>query len=225
MELRRELLLTIGILVAINLLLAFGSIGLLVRMGPAIERILQENVYSIIAAEQMLAVIADAGGAPLSSQEQQKVKKALEHAKRNVTLEAERPVLASLTSDLPALFSGDSSKRHQAIRSIQQLIRINRQAMSKVDQRARRLGNAGAWAAVLIGLASFLLSVLVIVRLQKRFVRPLVNLHEVLEGAHQGNRLRRCQLSDAPSEVRQVMQSVNRLLDEKLQRTAADADN
>jgi len=218
MELRRELLLTIGALVSMNLLLAFGSIGLLVRMGPAIERILQENVYSIVAAEEMLADFAESGGAPLSAEARVRVERSFDKAKRNVTEPTEQPVLDSLEQSLDAAMNGDVEARGQVVGNIRRIIRINREAMKSVDEEARRLGSAGAWAAVLVGFISFLLSLVVVVRLQNRFVRPLVDLYQVLESARQGDRLRRCRIADAPREVIQVTQSVNKLLDERLQR-------
>jgi uncharacterized membrane protein len=219
MELRRELLLTIGALVLLNLFLAFGAIGLFVRMGPAIERILQENVYSVVAGEAILAELAEAGGEPLSPQARARVRQALDNAKRNVTEEQERPVLAELEGALPSAMAGELDGRRRAVASVRQLIQINRIAMRRVDEEARRLGSAGAWTAVFVGFLSFLLSVLVVVRLQRRFVRPLVDLHQVLEVAREGDRLRRCRIADAPREVIQVTQAVNRLLDERLVRT------
>ena len=53
MQLRREFLVGLGILVVLNVLFAFGAIGLLLRMSPAIERILKENVSSGEAADEM----------------------------------------------------------------------------------------------------------------------------------------------------------------------------
>lgn len=216
MELRRELLLTIGVLVLLNLLLAFGAIGLFIRMRPAIERILHENVYSTVAAEEMLAELAHAGSAPLTPEARARVGQALDNAKLNVTEEEERPVLAALERAMPSAMEGDADARRHAVASARQLIQINRVAMQEVDDEARRLGSAGAWAAVFIGFLSFLMSVVVVVRLQKRFVRPLVDLHQVLVGARAGDRLRRCGVADAPREVIQVTQAVNRLLDERL---------
>lgn len=207
-------------LVLLNLFLAFGAIGLLLRMGPAIERTLQENVYSIVAAEEMLAELAEAGSAPLEPEARARVLQALDNSKHNVTEEDERPVLAALELALPAAIDGDADGRHRAVNSVRQLIRINREAMRTVDDEARRLGDAGAWAAVFVGFLSFLLSVFVVVRIQRRFVRPLVDLHQVLEGAREGDRLRRCRLADAPREVIQVTQAVNSLLDERLERAS-----
>ncbi len=218
MELRRELLFTIGGLVLLNLLLAFGSVGLFVRMGPAIDLILQENVYSIVAAEEMLSELATAGGAPLAVDAESRIALSMEKARKNITEDEERPVLHELEQALPGAVSGDSRARERAIDAIRQLIEINREAMQLVDQEARQLGSAGAWAAVFIGFLSFLLSLIVVLRLQSRFVRPLVDLYEVLESARSGNRLRRCRLQDAPREVIQVTESVNLLLDERLSR-------
>ncbi|HEY6729249.1 MAG TPA: hypothetical protein VI197_34800 [Polyangiaceae bacterium] len=216
MELRRELLLTMGAPILLNLVLAFGAIGLFARMGPAIERILQENVYSIVSAEEILGEFAKAGAAPLPRDARARVQQALDNARRNITEDEERPVLEALARALPAAFEGDTEARRQAVDSVRQLLQTNREAMYAVDREARRMGAAGAWTAVFVGFLSFLLSVSAVVRLQKRFVRPLVELHQVLEEARQGDRLRRCRLTDAPSEVSQVTQAVNRLLDERL---------
>jgi nitrogen fixation/metabolism regulation signal transduction histidine kinase len=219
MELRREFVLMIGALVLLNLSLAFGAIGLFVRMGPAIERILRENVYSIVAAEEVLAELADAGDAPLGPEARVRVRRAVDNAKRNVTEAEERPVLATLERSLPSALEGERRGRSEVVWATRRMIQINREAMRNVDQEARRLGSAGAWAAVFVGLLSFLLSVFVIVRLQNRFVRPLVDLHQVLESARDGDRFRRCRLAAAPREITQVTQAVNRLLDERLERS------
>ena len=218
MDLRRELLLTIGTLVLLNLLLAFGAIGLFVRMGPAIARILEENVHSIVAAEGILADLGAAGDTPLDAAAELRVRQNLAQAQQNVTEAEERPILALLQQQLPNAIAADLPARQKTVHLLQQLIQINRDAMRHVDEEARRLGAAGAWAAVFVGFVSFLLSLLVVVRLQKRVLRPLVDLHEVLDDAQRGNQLRRCRPSDAPREVLQVTQSVNALLDERLRR-------
>ena len=44
MEVRRDVLLGVGALFALNLLIAFVSISLFNRMGPVIDRIQSENV-------------------------------------------------------------------------------------------------------------------------------------------------------------------------------------
>lgn len=224
MDLRREVLLTIGSLVLVNLLLAFGAIGLFVRMGPAIELILQENVYSITATEEILAELAATGGTALPRDARARVGEALQRAQRNVTEDDERPVLDALERRLPAALAGDRASREVVVADLQRLIGINRDAMGRVDEEARRLGSAGAWAAVLLGFLSFLLSLLVVVRLQRSFVGPLIELSQVMDRVHRGDHWRRCHARAAPREVLQVLEAVNRLLDERVQRDHARDD-
>lgn len=222
MDLRRELLATSGALLALNLVLAFGAIGLFVRMGPAIEHILEENMHSIVAAEEVLAELIFAGPAPLSPDAGDRVREALERAKRNVTDAAERPVLAALELELPRAVAGDPEARVRTGAKLRELIHINREAMHDADADARRLGNAGAWAAVLIGFGSFLLSLFVVTRFRERLVRPLIDLQQVFDDVRQGNRLRRCRVSDdAPRELQQLAIEINKLLDERLRAAPA----
>lgn len=216
MELQRELLLTVGALVLLNILLAFGAIGLFVRMGPAIERILQENVYSIGAAEQMLVTLAELGDAAVSAERRRHIEDALQRAKNNVTEAEEVPVLQAIEQHLGAVIAGERDAKVKAVREIWRLIIINRDAMVKVDTEAQRLGVAGAWAAVFVGFLSFAVSLLVVNRLRRRFVMPLIEIHEVFDTVRRGERYRRCRMHDAPGEVMQVMQSVNMLLDDCL---------
>lgn len=219
MELRREFFYTIGTLVALNVLLAFGAIGLFVRMLPAIERILEENVYSNIAAEEMLAVLAESPTARVPTEGRRRVEDAFRRAKSNVTEPEEIPVLDAIERNLRAALDGERDAVVAEVRAIQNLIAINRDAMRKVDREAQRLGRAGAWAAVFVGFLSFLLSVVVLGRLRRRVVEPVVELHHVLEGLRRGERFRRSSPRDAPAEIQEVLQSVNALLDERLQKT------
>ncbi len=216
MDVRRELLLTVGALVLLNLFLAFESIGLFLRMGPAIQRILDENVFSIVAAEEMLVEMAGARGHALSDPRQDRIRDAFERARSNITEIDERPIMSALEVHLPSALAGDDDAQSAVVRELDALIRINHSAMARVDHEAQRLGNAGAWAAVLVGFLSFLLSLLVLSHLRKRLLRPLEELHAVLEAVRGGDHLRRCHAADAPVELLQLMQSVNRLLDERL---------
>lgn len=216
MELQRELLFTVGALVLLNILLAFGAIGLFVRMGPAIERILQENVYSIGAAEQILVELAESGDTAVSAERRRRIEDALQRAKNNITEAEEAPVLHAIEQRLRAVIAGERDAKVEAVREIWRLITINRNVVEKVGAEAQRLGVAGAWAAVFVGFLSFAVSLLVLNRLRRRFVVPLLELHEVFEAVHRGERYRRGRMRDAPGEVMQVIQSVNMLLDERL---------
>jgi methyl-accepting chemotaxis protein len=220
MHLKRELMWTLGALAILNLSLAFGAIGLFVRMGPAIEQILEENVRSIEAGEQMLAELARAGKASVSAAGRNRITEALARAQRNVTEAEERPVLASLGRGLPGAVEAEPRARDTVVRDVERFISINREAMTRVDLEAQRLGRAGAWAAVLLGFLSFSTSLWVFRRMRRRVLDPLMELLDVLERVRQGTRLRRCRAEDAPLEFAQIAESLNRLLDERLSEQA-----
>jgi len=93
MPLRRNFLLSVGMLLACNVLLAFGSIGLLTRMSPAIERILRENVSSDEAVEYMLVLLAQAARERPSDARQKHFEQALQRARKHVTEPEEVSVL------------------------------------------------------------------------------------------------------------------------------------
>ncbi|MCA9752705.1 MAG: hypothetical protein KC591_10975 [Gemmatimonadetes bacterium] len=215
MELRRELFLAIGAVMLLNVLLAFGAIGLFVRMGPAIERILSDNDTSIAAAEDVLTILANAHGESLDESQDLLLSDAFERLRGNVTESGENPALGRVADDLDALRRGDPEATSRAVAALREVIDVNRGAMRGVDAEARRLGGAGAWAAVGIGFLSFLGSLFVIGRVRRRVVAPLVELHEVLTEHARGDVHRRCRTSNAPVELRRVLEAVNRLLDRR----------
>lgn len=215
MRLRTELLLYTAILALLNVMLAFGAIGLFMRMGPAIERILEDNVVSIAAAEDVLAEFA-AAPAELDAAARARVHAAIRRASANVTEAEETAVIGAMNAQFDAAASGAGEARAELIRQTRALIEINRRAMTAVDEEARRLGTAGAWAAVFIGSLTFAFSLLIVVQLRRRLVDPLLELHAVLAAAREGDRFRRCRTHDAPVELKQAAQALNTLLDERL---------
>jgi methyl-accepting chemotaxis protein len=215
MKLRTELLVYALLLAGLNLVLAFGAIGLFVRMGPAIDRILRENVASIDAAEKILIEFAAASGG-IAPEGRGRVDAALATIRTNVTEAEESAVIERIDMRLDGAAQGDAEVRGALIEDLRLLIAINRKAMTAVDQEARRLGAGGAWGAVFVGALSFGLSLLVIVLLRRRLLEPLLELHAVLSAARGGDRFRRCRAFDAAIEVKQAAQSVNTLLDERV---------
>lgn len=215
MQLRRDFLIGLGILLFLNLLLALGTIGLLTRMSPAIREIIEENVVSLEAAEVMLSVLAssDEEGEEYSVQSRQKFRDSLERARRNVTEEAETPVLHRIEALSASAFQGDRRALSEIERLIVQLAEINRKAMVRADAEARRLGIAGAWIAVVFGLASLIIGLIVINRLDSRLVQPLIELDHVVTALNSGDQHRRFTLARAPSEIRRMFDRLNQFFD------------
>ena len=54
------------LLIGLNLLLAFGAIGLLTRMTPAIDQIIERNGHSIKACEDIITQFALVGDRPFN---------------------------------------------------------------------------------------------------------------------------------------------------------------
>lgn len=217
MELRRDLLVMIGLLVVLNLILAFGSIGLLGRMSPAIEEILQENVYSMEAAEEMILVLVLASEEGVSEPDRERFEAALHRANNNITEGEERLLLADVERNKQAALAGDRGAVEHSVAQLRQLIVINREAMRTADDQARRLGIAGAWAAAFIALISFIVSIGVIRRVQRRVVSPLLELYRALNTVRKGDLHRRVHAGDAPMELKRVAQAVNELLDARVE--------
>lgn len=218
-ELRRDVLLPLVILVSIAVLASAGSTALLGRMAPAIERILAENLYSIEAIEEMLAAIARPGA---DDEAQQRFAEALDRASGNVTEESERAELATIEQDWPAAFAGDPEARSRAIGALLALGAINRAAVVRRDEEARRLGYAGAWAAVFLGALSFAWALIAVRRARRRLIDPLLEIRAGLEAAHAGDSFRRCRRIPAPSEVVEIMKGTDELLDARALRGFAE---
>lgn len=223
MQLRREFLVGLGTLVTLNILFAFGAIGLLLRMSPAIERILQENIYSIEATEEMLSLLVQSSRQPSRDMTLQQFEQAWQRARNNVTEAEETSVLQTIQQHYRAAIGGDEQAVGTVVRALQRLMHINRSAMEATDEEAQRLGFAGAWVAVLVALVSFVISLMVVHKLEGRVLNPFVELYRVLQSVLAGNPYRRCREIDAPEEIKRVLNSVNLILDERLTRNHADA--
>ncbi len=181
-------------------------------MTPAIERILRENVYSAEAVEVMLVALADAEEDPGA---RERFFGALARAKDNVTEEDERPPLATLERVGSAAISGDGAATAEALTALRQLGNINRAAMQRADQNAQRLGSAGAWAAVFLGLAGLGASALTVRNLHRRLLLPLAEIVEVARAARANDPRRRCVRTYATGELETVMIAFDELLDDR----------
>jgi hypothetical protein len=213
MELRRDLWLGLAALLAFNLVMAFGTVGLLTRIGPAVDRTLHENVASIQSAEQMLTLLARVGGRPAAPAERQRFVAAMLRAQGNLTEPGEADPLRAIDRDQAAALGGDAASRARVIEALQRLVDVNRGALWSVSARVRRLGTGGAWAAVFLAAMALTLSLLAGSRLSRRILTPLGRLYATLEARRAGDRYRRCGAGEAPHELRRIVEGVNRLLD------------
>jgi hypothetical protein len=202
----RETRAWLGALLALQLVTSMTGILLIQRMGPAIERIIDDNVFSTAAVEQMLVSMATPEGDARFAQ-------ALERAKGNVTEPEEVPLLHTIERWDDAALAGEGTARAEVLEALQDLSQVNRTSMLEADEAATRLSIAGAWAMVLMGLMGFLASMAVWRRIDWLLLKPIQEVSEVVREVRAGRVQRRCMVAPVGSGTG-LFSDVNWLLDQ-----------
>lgn len=207
------------LLLALNILMAFGSIWVFVRMTPAIEVILDRNDVSLEACEDMLAALAKAGGFPDERETQRAVfDQALSRAKNMITEEGESENLDAITQSFPLAFEGDPGALTDTLLHVRTLSRINRQAMERADGRASQLGKAGAWGVVFMASLIYLVGILFLRSLDRNLLDPMKEMDQTMESFLGGETRRRCSMKNPSREIRNLFRNLNQILDRCLRR-------
>ncbi|MDH4318716.1 MAG: hypothetical protein OEV64_10025 [Desulfobulbaceae bacterium] len=214
MKIAQSVRLGVWMLIAINLLMALGSIWVFTRMSPAIEVIIDRNENSLAACEQMLAALALSGSEPGNEDEQRALfNEALQRARSNIT-EAEEPTaIASIEQSYVKALRGERLGLQNTVAAITLLGTINREAMIRADWKARQFGRAGAWAVVFMASGVFLAGMLFKRSLTRGLVIPLEEIHAVISARRSGDTMRRCTGTDLPKDVKIVFDDINEHLD------------
>ncbi|MCA9578206.1 MAG: hypothetical protein R3B40_08585 [Polyangiales bacterium] len=212
MRLRQEASVGIGSILVLQVLLSALGIVLLNRMGPAIEHILEDNVFSSLAVEEMLSILAepDVASHPASHQ---RFEEAFSRARENVTEPEERPLIQRIARGKAGALAGEPDARRDVIAALRQLAQVNHDSMARADRGARRLGTAGAWAAAMLGALALGLGVMVYRRLRLRLELPVEILRQTLERIRNGDARARCVVGPGPTELRQIARDLNAILD------------
>ncbi|MEZ4750317.1 MAG: hypothetical protein R3B54_06745 [Bdellovibrionota bacterium] len=197
-------------LVALQLITALSAVALLERMAPAMRLILSENVYSLEASEDMLAVLASPG-----KLDADRFDEAFARARKNTTEPAEVPLLDTIEKVKGPALSGDVGARVTVVRSILELADVNRSAMYDRDRTAQRLGLGGSWAVVVLGIFGLVFGIIVIKSITTQLILPVQELTQVLLDWRRGDFRRRCTLGAKSGDLTHAMKTVNQLLDER----------
>lgn len=210
------------LIVSINLLMAFGAIGVFSRMTPAIDDIINKNGRSLIACEEMLTALVMSGQKEESTaKHRQKFIEALNRAISNVTEPEEPASIDNIKSHFEAAFTGDKNALKAVTDSILQLSAINRNAMTEADKKAQQLGRGGAWGIVFMAVFSFIAGIIFIQQLDRKLLKSLEEIKSVLIEHQAGEIRRRCAGANLPSDIRRIFSIINTLLD----RTSHDFSN
>lgn len=206
----------VGSLVAVQIIVALATIGLLVRMAPAIAHILEEDVSSTAAVEEMYASFALRDCGMSIGDAESRFEVAADQAHNSANSPGEAQLLDSLEPTWRKAMAGDCEARDKVAATLDRVADLNRAQISDADHQARQLGAAGAWAAAILGLVTFATSALIIRRFTQRVAIPLTEIEAVLLSASQGDPYRRCRRIDGPAEYSVIASRLNQLLDRRL---------
>lgn len=208
MRLRTEIAVTLGALLALQVVTVLASVSLMTRVGPTISIIVTENVVSEAAVEEMLAALADPQ--PDSAA---RFAKALAAAQANVTETGEAELLGRIASNTEAALSGESGARAVIVKDLQAIGDLNRDSIYASEAEARRLSMVGAWSIVVLGAVAFAGSQWSLRRLSRRIATPLREVEEAVVAYRRGDTHRRGGIGDAPVELRTLVAEINGLFD------------
>lgn len=215
MKLAQSVRLGAWFLIALNLVMAFGSIWVFMRMAPAIEIIIEQNERSLHACEEMLSNLALVDqSAKDVEQLQSEFFKALQRAKNNITEKEEPIAIEAISQNYVQAFAGNLESKKWTVTAIRHLSQINRSAMVTADRKARQFGNAGAWGIVFMASAVFMVGMLFMKGMKRSLIKPIEEIHSVIQAVKTGDNMRRCTGPDAPQDIRTIFGGFNDILDQ-----------
>jgi nitrogen fixation/metabolism regulation signal transduction histidine kinase len=133
--------------------------------------------------------------------------------RQNVTEPEEEPIVAAIEGLAPRALGGDVAARSEAALALRRLGEVNRAAMRRADEEARRLSRGGAWGVVFLGLTALIASIGVSRRLRHRAVEPLGALDDAVDAYVRGDGHRRARALDSCEELKRLSANVNKVLD------------
>lgn len=222
MELKRDIDYAIAAVIVCSVSLALVTIGLFSRMTPAIERIRKDNIVTLTAAHDVLAVFVTRSGDALDLADRARIEASLAVMRDNLTVDGEGTLVNAVIDAVARAQTGDREAFRALVGSISALVEANTTAMEDADEEAQRLGTAGAWTASIGGLLLVLIGVYARNRLQRRIVRPVQELTRVFEAIGSGDDLARCKAFTGAVELERAGRVVNRLLDQGRARAFID---
>jgi HAMP domain-containing protein len=212
MRIRQEVRLVVVGLLGFQLMASGGAVLLLGRMSPAIAEILTHDAQSVHAVEQMTLELSPTNASIESRRA--RFDAALARAKENQVEPMEGSLLAELERLAPRAIGdpADPIAVGRAVEILRDISELNRTSMRTLSRRALRLGNAGAWAEVLLGLSAFALAVILARRIDRSVVSPLAELLDAVRDHSAGDRYRRCRATGS-AEINELAEAFNDLLD------------
>jgi hypothetical protein len=214
MKLSKSIHMGAWLIIALNLLMAVGSIGVFNRMTPSIEEIISKNGRSLQACESMLSALAQRSDGINSMQSlRDDFEKALANAEENITETGEAETLEIIRKNFTSAFSDGSDSLNVTVRAINRLRELNWNATYRADQRAKQIGYAGAWGVSFMGIFVFIAGMIFKQRVVRYLIEPLQEIIAVLSAQNRGDTARRCSGLSPSADIRKAYGIINDLID------------
>lgn len=215
MELRRDVLLGFFTIITFYIALSFAAVGLQQRLNPTVQEIERRNVASVMASLEMLELLAHEGPDGMSAKDVNEFRVLLELLRGGVSEEGETPIVEAIGAQFDRAVEGDIDARQRVIGDLARMIALNREGMDVRADRAFRLAQGGIWVLVFLMWAGGAAVVLVYRRLVSKIVVPIERIAVTMSEAQHGRTMLRASPGDAPKELRELSESLNRLLDHR----------
>jgi len=215
---RTEIRIIIFTLFAFQFMTATIGIWLVERTGPAIEMILAENDYSLVAAEDMVHQLASADPKTWSPDDLRAFRNALDRAQRNITEKDEYRVITVLRRATDRHFSEPGDVR-ESLETLKELVAINRNSMHLADVNAKQIAFAGGWTMVGFALMTLIFSLLMVRRSGFRLLAPIQRMVAVAQAYRSRDPYQRFEMKQIPYEFKVIGDTLNDLMDDAPHKT------
>jgi hypothetical protein len=203
-------------LVFINLVVFFCTIWLFLRIIPAIDLIVKDNLSSIESVESMLTSLSVVENEGATKKDLQSFKIALRNAKKNISKEDEKIALNIIDRSYQKAFQNDIIARKELKFAIDYLFQINRDEILRLKKEASQVSMAGAWGLVFMVIITFFITMLYLKKMERKVLNPLDEMYDVIKAYKMNDRFRRCSGINVNKDIRLIYNGINELLDERI---------
>ncbi len=212
MRIRSELRLGIGLLIGVQVTATVLAVRQLELLSPAVERVINDNISTLEAGEEILAALTRAESRT-RAERPMLVVRALETARAHLTLDGEAELVDIIDAHLDGALDGSPQDRARVVQAVRDLGDLNRRGVAEVDRDVQSRSIASAWVVLLFGVTAAALTLLLQRRWGDRFMLPILEMRDALADVESGNRFRRVTPLDGPDEAKELTAALNRLVD------------
>ena len=223
MEINKGFSGTFTALVGLNLVLAVITMGLFLRIGPSLDKQFEISQKSLELSGRMLShlvAMRNESSPPM----EEVFRNTLGETKKAETSEAALAYVADIENTFKSELTTTATEAKSTTRNfsntaqaIQKLIKFHFIAMQKAKSNVEFLSHSGAWIAAFVAWLAFTTALFIYRHTQRSFMKPLEEIHSVLQAAREGDVHRRCTISNqAAMQLKAIESGLNDILDDKL---------